>query len=141
MTLSLHHQALIYVALLTVASGASASERDHYSATVRQSIGGPITPGAKPPLGLSDAQRATIRDAVANRHSDVSFGTAAGKNLESFQPAVGKRIPSSVKGVTLPGTVTTGMPKLKQYTYVKFKDQILIVDPMSRTISDIIPLI
>jgi hypothetical protein len=35
--------------------------------------------------------------------------------------------------------VLAEMPVLKRYTYLKFKQQLLIVDPMSRKIVDMFP--
>jgi hypothetical protein len=31
------------------------------------------------------------------------------------------------------------MPELKQYTYLKFKNQVLIINPMTRTIVEMFP--
>lgn len=131
----------VSVALLAATSVAPAAERGA-SGAVEQSIGPPVRQHrSAPALHLSDSQRARIRQAVGPEDTDVSFALKPTKSAASFQPSVGAKIPNAVKGHTLPPPLIYEMPALKQYKYVKFKDQVLIVDPMSRKIVDLFPLV
>jgi hypothetical protein len=42
-----------------------------------------------------------------------------------------------VKAHPLPRPLIDQLPELKQYTYVKFKDQILVINPMTQKIVDL----
>jgi len=54
-------------------------------------------------------------------------------------PSVGAKIPAGLHPHTLPPPLLADMPVLKRYTYLKFKQQVLIIDPMSRKIVDMFP--
>lgn len=92
-----------------------------------------------PPLKLSQAQRARIQQAVRSEDTEVSFALKAAKSAEKFEPTVGAKVPSAVKLHPLPRPLTYEMQPLKRYTYVKFKHQVLIVNPMTREIVDMFP--
>jgi hypothetical protein len=47
-----------------------------------------------------------------------------------------EKLPPSLKTYTLPPSLIYQMPKLKRYTYLKLKGQVLIVNPMSGKIPD-----
>jgi hypothetical protein len=51
---------------------------------------------------------------------------------ESFEPTIGAKIPSGLKAHALPPPLIYEMPALKRYTYLKFKGQVLIVNPNER---------
>jgi uncharacterized protein DUF1236 len=91
------------------------------------------------PLNLSDEQRAKIREAVTPKDTEVTFRLKATKSAASFEPAVGAKIPSSLKPHPLPRPLVYDMPALKQYGYLKLKHQVLIVDPMTHRIVDMFP--
>src|SRR3954447_9832132 len=106
-------------------SGAAAQER---SGAVVQSIPPPVSQNpAVPPLQLTDAQRARIRQALSQQNTEVSFGLKTAKPAENFEPSVGAAVPTSLKPHALPHPLIDEMPLLKRYTYVKFKRQVLIV--------------
>ena len=110
------------------------------SGAVEQTIPPPVAQNPKPPpLQLSDDQRAKIRQAVSGENTEVQFSLKSNKPSEKFQPSVGAKIPAGLKPHTLPAPVLADMPALKQYTYLKFKQQVLIIDPMSRKIVDMFP--
>lgn len=92
----------------------------------------PESASDKPPLTLDEAQRATIRAAVADE--DTHQRTPAG-----FEPRVGAAISSAVKPHPLPRPLVYGMPVLKQYAYAKLDKAIAIIDPMSMKIVAVIP--
>jgi Protein of unknown function (DUF1236) len=92
-----------------------------------------------PPLNLSDAQRAQIKQALASEDTEVSFALKSAKGAVNFQPSVGAKIPKGLKLNPLPRPLVYQMPLLQRYTYLKFKNQVLIVNPMQRKIVDMFP--
>ena len=89
-----------------------------------------------PPLALSQRQRERIRQAVISEDTEVSFALKSAKGAESLEPSVGAKVPSALKLHPLPRPLTYQMQPLKRYTYIKFKHQVLIVNPMTRKIVD-----
>jgi hypothetical protein len=101
----------------------------------------PDYPSVPPPLQLSDAQRAQIRAALDQEHSEVSVDELKKtKSAEAFEPALGEKLPKGVPAHALPQSLTHQLPVLKEYTYVKFRDKILIVHPITTEIVDMFPL-
>jgi hypothetical protein len=123
------------IGLAFAATGAGDSD-----GAVIQSTGAPVQNRATP-LHLSDAQRARIREVAGVQDTDVSFALKATRPASKFSAETGKKMPKGVKGHSLPPPLIYEMPALKQYKYVKFKDQLWIVNPMNRKIVDIIPLV
>jgi Protein of unknown function (DUF1236) len=97
----------------------------------------PDHPSVPSPLQLSDAQRAQIRAALNQEQTDVSLKDKETKSAASFEPAVGAKLPKELKGHALPQQLVYELPALGEYTYVKFRDQILIVKPLTNEIVDI----
>ena len=107
---------------------------------VEQTIPPPISQKpAIPPLHLSDAQRANIRQAVDAEDTEVTFTLKKTKPANNFEPAVGAAIPKGLAPHSLPRPLIYEMPALKRYTYLKLKGQVLIVNPLSRKIVDMFP--
>lgn len=92
-----------------------------------------------PPLALSDDQRTKIKQVLSTKDSEVDFALKTSKSAQSFEPKVGAKIPSGLKGHALPPPLIYEMPELKRYSYVKFKQQVLIINPMTHTIVDMFP--
>ena len=92
-----------------------------------------------PPLQLSPAQRTKIQQAVSSKDTEVSFALKSAKSAQNFQPSVGAKVPGAVKLQPLPRPLVNEMQPLKRYTYVKFKHQVLLVNPMTRKIVDMFP--
>jgi hypothetical protein len=86
----------------------------------------------KPPLTLSEQQRAKIQDALVTAHS-------AQKAPENFEPEVGAKVPNKLKLDVMPAPLINEEPVLKQYGFVKLEKNILVVDPMEITIVAVIP--
>jgi hypothetical protein len=121
------------VSIPAVAAGPS-------SGAVEQTIPPPVAQNPKPPpLELSDDQRAKIRQAVSGENTEVQFSLKSNKPANDFTPSVGEKIPAGLQPHTLPPPVLADMPALKRYAYLKFKQQVLIIDPMSRKIVDMFP--
>jgi hypothetical protein len=125
-------------ALLAAAPAAIGAESGQ--GAVEQSIPPSVTQAPSlPPLHLSDEQRGKIRQALSGVNSEVDFQLKSNKPAEGFAPSVGAKIPSGLHPHTLPPPLLDAMPLLKRYTYLKFKQQVLIIDPMSRKIVDMFP--
>ena len=123
--------------LISLLSAAAAQDR---SGSVVQSIPPPVSQNPTvPPLQLSDAQRAKIRQALSQQNSEVSFGLKTAKTAQNFAPSVGAAVPKALKPHALPRPLIYEMPLLKRYTYLKFKHEVLIVNPMNRKIVDMFP--
>jgi hypothetical protein len=89
-----------------------------------------------PPLHLTDMQRDQVRAALRGTRTGVSFELKSAKPAESFEPAIGTKLPKALKAHPLPQPLVSKLPVLKHYEYVKFKDQVLIVNPMTSQIAD-----
>jgi len=87
----------------------------------------------KPPLHLTAAQRKLVVDSVSGRDTDD-------KLPDGFIPAVGAKIPSQKKLPIhpIPPPASSKFPALKNYDYAKLPDKILLIDPMSRKVVDLI---
>jgi hypothetical protein len=133
-----HRAVLAGIALAALGLAAAAAETGGEGA-INQSIPPTVSAKPVPPLHLSDAQRTQIQQALRGENTEVTFGTKTTKPTQSFNPTVGAKIPASLKPHTLPPPVLSQMPELKRYTYLKFKNQVLIVDPMSRKVVEMFP--
>ena len=99
----------------------------------------PAHPSVPSALHLTDAQRTQVRTALDQEHSDVSFALKTAKSAASFQPAVGAKLPKGVTAHALPRPLIYEVPALREYKYVKFRDQILIVNSLTKEIVDLFP--
>ena len=104
----------------------------------RVAAGVPVNP-ATPPLNLSDRQRARIAEVLLTKHTGVSLELKANAAAKSFEPKLDETIPTGLDGEAFPQPLITEIPATKRFTYLKLKDQILIVDPMTRKIVDMFP--
>lgn len=102
-----------------------------------------LSDGAKVPqnpslsrLDLTNTQREQIRQAVVTEHNEVEFRLKTAKSAKDFTPAVGATLPKGVKAQSLPTTLLSRMPELREYMYVKMKDQVLIVNGLTNKIVD-----
>ncbi len=130
--------ALSTAALVIVLSATSKTLAAEGQGDVQQTIP-PDVVSVTPPLALSDVQRARIKSVLAGKNTEVSFALKSAKSAQSFTPSVGAKIPGGLKPHAFPPPLIYEMPPLKRYTYLKFKDQTLIVDPMTKKIVEIMP--
>jgi hypothetical protein len=93
-----------------------------------------------PPLALSDSQRQQVRQAVDLHGTSQTLTSKTTKSAKDFAPSIGAQIPPGFKPHSLPRPLIYKIPVLRSYEYVKFKEQVLIVDPMKHTIVDMFPL-
>jgi len=76
----------------------------------------------RPQLKLDDTQSAAIRDAIVAEHTQQ-------KTPDGFKPEVGAALQNLVRS----------QPALKQYGYAKTATDILVLDPMKKTIIAVVP--
>jgi hypothetical protein len=127
--------ALVGAILALAANPVSAAGPD--PGAVRQTIPPAVSQNPKlPPLHLSDDQRAKIQQVLNGENTEVQFSLKSNKPAKDFAPSVGAKIPAGLHPHTLPPPLLSEMPLLKRYTYLKFKQQVLIIDPTSRKIVD-----
>jgi len=110
------------------------------SGAVEQTAPPPVSQKPKlPPLHLTDEQRGKISAALRDVNSEVDFALKSNKPAERFAPTPGATIPAGLHPHSLPQPLIHEMPALRDYTYLKFKHQVLIIDAMSRKIVDMFP--
>jgi len=92
-----------------------------------------------PPLRFGKHSGQGYRQAVRSEDTEVCFALKPAKGAESFEPSVGAKVPNALKLHPLPPPLIYQMQPLKRYAYIKFKHQVLIVNPMTRKIVDMFP--
>jgi hypothetical protein len=95
---------------------------------------GEETTGASPAnnrLNLNSAQRKEIWQTVSNQ---ATKGTPPG----GFVAKVGEAVPNTVKLQSFPSVLSSQVPAVKSYEYAMLQNELLIVDPSSKKVVDII---
>jgi hypothetical protein len=95
-------------------------------------VAGRVAP--KPPLKLTDAQKQRVAQAIDGKD------TLDNKLPEGFTPAIGAEVPIQKKlpEHPLPRPLVYEIPALKHYYYVQLADKVLIVDPMTKKVAEIV---
>ena len=128
-----------------MAAAASQANNQHPAAVMQSKTTGSATPVPQnvkpPPLNLTDQDRQKIRDAVVQHHDQIKLGKKATPEEKDFKPAVGAKVPSGIanKDDALPQELVREIPVLKEYTYLLYNDQIMIVNPISKKVVDLFP--
>lgn len=131
--------AVALIAIAAIPPAATAAEPPHPQGAVMQQGGAVPQNPTLPQLNLSNPQREQIRKAVLTEHNDVEFLLKSSKPAKDFTPAVGATLPTGLWPQGFPPPILLSMPALRDYGYVKMKDQVLIVDAMTRKIVDVFP--
>lgn len=87
----------------------------------------------RPPLQLNDQQRTAIQDALETENTEQ-------KTPPKFEAKVGEVLPGTMTVDAMPEPLLQREPSLKQYGYAKLSKDVLVVDPMKKTIIAVIPL-
>ena len=87
----------------------------------------------RPPLQLNDQQRTAIQDALETENTQQ-------KTPDKFEPKVGDALPATMTVDAMPEPLLQREPSLKQYGYAKLSKDVLVLDPMKKTIIAILPL-
>jgi len=126
------------VALGIVIGGATISSAQQSIKGAVELSGGTNVPASPslPRLNLTNEQREQVRKAVLTEHNEVQFRLKSTKAAKDFTPAIGEKLPKGVKAQALPIPIRSQIPELRDYWYVKMKDQVLIVNGMTNKIVD-----
>jgi hypothetical protein len=131
---------VIVGAIMLFAAAAAAPAADNEHGAVMQSGGNSVRQNPSlPKLNLNSAQRERIRESLLTKHTEVEFRLKTTKSAKNFTPKMGAVLPKAIKPHGLPSELRQQIPLLASYGYVKMKDQILIVNELSRKIVEIIP--
>ena len=113
---------MIATALLSGVAGATPSHAQ----------GSTVVPGVSDQTPqLSAAQRSSIYVAVSQEKSKVRVPIA-------FDPTVGTKVPPSIALYALPVNTLIEIPSIRAYQYTIVHDQIVLVDPTTLQIVDVI---
>ena len=81
-------------------------------------------------------------DLTATQQRMVSQGLSASPSQQpgtgSAQPQVGDKVPDSMTAQALPNDVTDQVPEAKQLLFVKLPDRILLIDPRSKVVTELV---
>ncbi len=128
---------LVIVVVGIVIGSAASWAQPGTKGSVELSGGPAVSPNPSlPKLKLTNDQREQIRKAVLPEHNAVEFQLKTTKSAKSFTPEIGEKLPKGVKAQALPIPIRSQIPELRDYWYVKMKDQVLIVDGMTNKIVD-----
>jgi hypothetical protein len=83
------------------------------------------------PVELTPQQRNTIYQTVSKEKSRTPLSAAT-------HVSVGAQIPASVELYTLPDQVVQDVPSTKLYKYTVWNDQVVLVDPTSMRVIEVI---
>jgi hypothetical protein len=79
---------------------------------------------------LTPTQQRTVRQGLASSPSEPApAGT---------QPQVGDKLPDSLTARSLPSNVTDQVPEAKQLLFVKLPDRVILIDPDSKVVHEVV---
>ena len=116
------------VALLLLAGAAQTVSAQQQETT---HPGTELNPARVPDLHLTAAQKQTIYSSISNQKQKETAPA-------TFQPQVGAVVPGSIELQELPKTLVDLVPDLKNYQYAMVTNQVLLVDPKSKQVVEII---
>ena len=86
----------------------------------------------RPPLQLNTAQSAAIQEALETENTEQ-------KTPPNFQANAGEAVPASMTVDVMPESLIQREPSLKQYGYAKLPQDVLVIDPLKKTIIAVLP--
>ena len=102
---------------------------------------GVITLGIFGSVGFAAAQQASGPDLTPTQQRTVSHGLASSPSQSAptgAQPQVGDKVPDSMTAQQLPSNVTDQVPEAKKLLFVKLPDRVVLIDPDSKLVSEIV---
>jgi hypothetical protein len=100
-------------------------------ATIGLAVAQDINPATAPDLKLSTDQKHTIYLSISNQKQRETAPL-------SFRAAVSATVPPSVDLQPLPKTIVDLMPQMKDYEYAMVANQVLLVDPKSKQVVEVL---
>ena len=90
--------------------------------------------------GFAAAQRAAGNDLTPTQERTVSQGLANSPSqaAPTSQPRVGDKLPDSMTAQNMPSNVADQVPEAKNLMFVKLPDRIILIDPDSKLVSEIV---
>ena len=90
--------------------------------------------------GFAAAQQASGPDLTPTQQRTVSQGLASSPSqpAPAAQPLVGDQVPDSMAAQSLPNNVTAQVPEAKNLLFVKLPDRIILIDPDTKQVSEIV---
>jgi hypothetical protein len=85
--------------------------------------------GSEEKLNLSQQQERTVSQGLRNEQA---------QNAQGYKGEVGSTPPESLQRKPLPSTVTDQVPATKSYLFIKLPDRILLIDPDSKAVAEIV---
>ena len=92
-------------------------------------------------VGFAAAQKPPGSDLTATQQRTVSQGLASSPSQSApigAQPQVGDKVPDSMTAQSLPSNVTDQVPEAKQLLFVKLPDRIILIDPDTKLVTEIV---
>lgn len=89
-------------------------------------------PAGLPNLHLSPEQRQTIYQSVSSKPAEKSAAP------DTFRAAIGANVPDTVKLAPMPKAVVDLIPQTKDFQTAYIANQVLIVEPNSRRVVEVI---
>jgi hypothetical protein len=91
-------------------------------------------------VGFAAAQRAVNSELTPTQQQTLSQGLAnsPSQSAPAAQPQVGDKMPDSMTAQQLPSNVTDQVPEAKQLLFVKLPDRIILIDPDTKLVSEIV---
>jgi hypothetical protein len=104
---------------------------------------GAITAAIFSSIGYASAQRASGYDhpdltATQQRTVNQGLANSPSQPAPGAQPQVGDKVPDSMNAQSLPTNVTNQVPEAKNLLFVKLPDRVLLIDPDSKMVSEIV---
>jgi hypothetical protein len=120
--------AWVTTAGLAVAQSNPPATLDHPPEILSQP--GPTSPSAQ--IRLTSAQKTAILDAVRQENKQIAPGT-------NFVVSVGGAVPPQLELYILPDRALSTVPDAKSMKYTVVQNQIVLVDPTTMRVVDVIP--
>jgi hypothetical protein len=95
--------------------------------------------GQTPPAGGNGQEKFNLNQSQERMVSQGLQNEQSQPASPSFQGEVGSKVPDSMNARQLPNEVTSQVPQTRTYLFVKLPDRILLIDPQTRTVAEIVP--
>jgi hypothetical protein len=86
----------------------------------------------RPQLQLNDHQRGAIQNALETENTEQ-------KTPPKFEAKIGEPVPLTLTVDVMPESLVQQEPSLKQYGYAKLAKDVLVIDPLKKTIVAVLP--
>lgn len=121
--------AVLFTSAVAVGCAAAQGENSSKDSPAAAATDAPLD---VPSLELSQSQREAIYQSISSRQAKKDTAPVG------FRAAVGAHVPDSIKLEPLPKAVVELVPKTVDYEYAFVANQVLIVEPRSRTVVEVI---